>query len=347
MPNKQLTEGQKQRVIALYIAFKNYKKTKTELAKQRIFVSVSGIKKIIYRYRKSHTVKRAAGSGRPRKSNMGEDRQLVQIAKRERRADLRSLSTSLNNETGIAMSTTTVARRLKESGLARRPARTRPLLTAAQKARRADFARAYIRKPIAYWHRMKFSDEKIFSSENDSTRALVTRSTSERDHPSCIVTAPKWGVSVHAWGLIGWDGVGPIRQVVGTLNAERYIQQIIYDLPDLLQIRCWGTQEKACFQQDNARAHSARRTQEFLAANGVQVLPWPANSPDLNPVEHIWAHVNRRVRAHGRPRTQAELWQWVHEEWHTTPRHLVRKLIASMPRRLAEVAENEGGPIHY
>ncbi|GFS27599.1 transposable element Tcb1 transposase [Elysia marginata] len=39
------------------------------------------------------------------------------------------------------------------------------------------------------------------------------------------------------------------------------------------------------FQQDNARAHTARYTQQFLEQRSVQVLPWPVLSPDLNPIE--------------------------------------------------------------
>ena len=49
-------------------------------------------------------------------------------------------------------------------------------------------------------------------------------------------------------------------------------------------------------QHDNARPHTARITTQFLAQNGVNVLEWPAVSPDQNPIEHMWDELGRRVR---------------------------------------------------
>ena len=148
----------------------------------------------------------------------------------------------------------------------------------------------------------------MFSSENFSCRVLVKRGPGERHSPSCYVSASKWAITIHAWGLIGWDGVGPLRAIQGTLTAHRYITEMISELPDNLYLRCLEQPLIANFQQDNAPPQRAAITRQFLAENGVRLLDWPWNSPDMNPIDNVWAHVARRVSAHGRPSNREELW---------------------------------------
>ena len=347
MGQTHLSIIQKERLLTLFRALKTYDKTLREAHKQGIHVSRSGLQKIILSYKKRGTLERRRGSGRPRKTNRAQDKQLRLMARRHRLSDLRNLARSWSVSVETVVSSKTVSRRLKEAGLARRPAIRKPALNAGQKERRAAFAATYKPRPLSFWKRVKFSDEKIFSSENDAIRVLVTRRSDESHHPSCFVGSHKYGLRAHVWALIGWDGVGPIRLVEGTLRSENYVEQIIFDLPDQLRISCWAGQPRAIFQQDLAPAHRARNTMNFLAASGVRLLDWPGNSPDLNPIEHVWNHVARRVRARGRPNTRAQLWQWVQEEWHATPLGVVRSLILSMPRRLTEVVANRGAQTHY
>ena len=50
---------------------------------------------------------------------------------------------------------------------------------------------------------------------------------------------------------------------------------------------------------DNARPHVARICRQFLNRNNINILPWPAVSPDMNPIEHIWDYLGRKVRDRG------------------------------------------------
>ncbi|UYV77711.1 hypothetical protein LAZ67_15002016 [Cordylochernes scorpioides] len=89
----------------------------------------------------------------------------------------------------------------------------------------------------------------------------------------------------------------------------------------------------ALYQQDNARPHTARISQQAL--QDVQMLPWPPYSPDLSPIEHVWDIIGRRLHALPQPRSEDELWQMVEREWRAIPQDAIRTLIDSLPRRVA------------
>jgi hypothetical protein len=88
------------------------------------------------------------------------------------------------------------------------------------------------------------------------------------------------------------------------------------------------------FQQDNARPHTARVAMDYLDQNNINVLTWPSKSPDLNPIEHLWDELDKRVRQRQPPtQTLNQLRQMFQQEWRTIPRSNMRNMIESMPRR--------------
>jgi hypothetical protein len=92
------------------------------------------------------------------------------------------------------------------------------------------------------------------------------------------------GGSVMVWAGICHDGRTRIKIVHGTLNAVKYRNNILDPiiLP-FLQQRNFDH----VFQHDNARYQVVRVCQDFLNQNHIRVLPWPALSPDLSPIEHL------------------------------------------------------------
>ncbi|KAJ0388588.1 hypothetical protein P43SY_011719 [Pythium insidiosum] len=80
----------------------------------------------------------------------------------------------------------------------------------------------------------------------------------------------------------------------------------------------------------------------------VQVMDWPARSPDLNPIENLWASMARRVYGDGQQyQTVAELKEAIVKAWCEIPLDEIRNLIASMRRRCVEVIAKKGGKTHY
>ena len=125
------------------------------------------------------------------------------------------------------------------------------------------------------------------------------------------------------------------------MTAQRYVDDVLQQvtLPFLQGV------PNAIFQQDNARPHTARFSQHAL--QGTQVLPWPAVSPDLSPIEHVWDVIGRRLHALPPARSEDELWQMVDREWAAIPQDTIRTLIESVPRRVAECIAAPGGPTTY
>ena len=99
------------------------------------------------------------------------------------------------------------------------------------------------------------------------------------------------------------------------------------------------------FQQDNARPHSARVTQGFLQQNGVRVMQWPAVSPDLNCIEHLWDVLGRHVQRQA-PHNQ-QLRDALQRTWNAIPMETIQHLVRSMPNRLQECARAMGGHTRY
>ena len=106
------------------------------------------------------------------------------------------------------------------------------------------------------------------------------------------------------WGVMAAGGVGQLCFPKSNINAKVYQQVLEYFmLPAGEEIfRCTNF----IFQQDLMPAHSARSTMRWLEDHDIKVLPWPANSPDLNPFENLWRLVKRRMPKE-QPSTQEEL----------------------------------------
>uniref|UniRef100_A0A9J7ZP51 Tc1-like transposase DDE domain-containing protein n=1 Tax=Cyprinus carpio carpio TaxID=630221 RepID=A0A9J7ZP51_CYPCA len=128
--------------------------------------------------------------------------------------------------------------------------------------------------------------------------ARVWRKTGEKEMPKCLKSSVKYPQSVMVWGAMSAAGVGPLCFIKGRVNAASY-QEILehFMLPSAEKL--YGD-EDFVFQHDLAPAHSAKTTGKWFTDHGITVLNWPANSPDLNPIENLWDY-GVQVRRVGRP----------------------------------------------
>ncbi|GFS47101.1 transposable element Tcb1 transposase [Trichonephila clavipes] len=230
-------------------------------------------------------------------------------------------------------------RRLTEFGLrSRRPLRRLPL-TPHYRQCRLDFCRPRATWSVTDWRRVIFSDESRFSLSADDHRTRVWRRTGQRSDPAFIVkrhTAISQGVTV--WGAISWDTRSSLVVLQGTLTARRYVDDIL--TPIVLPML--SSHPGAIYQQDNARPHTARLSQQCL--QGYDVLPWPARSPDLSPREHVWNALGRQLQP---SRDTGELTAQMQRLWQDLPQGVISDLIESMPRRISACIAARGGFTTY
>lgn len=131
----------------------------------------------------------------------------------------------------------------------------------------------------------------------------------------------------------------------GRLTAARYIQEI---LEEHVVTFAPFVGDDFVLMHDNARPHVARCVMEYLNEVGISQMEWPALSPDMNPIEHIWDYLKRKV--HDRPvapNSLAELRSALIEEWELIPQTLIQHLIEGMYRRLQAVVAARGGNTRY
>ena len=196
------------------------------------------------------------------------------------------------------------------------------------------------------WSHVMFTDESRFRLDHNDGRVRVWRRRGERLRYECIKeVTPFGGGSVMVWAGFSPHHRTQLHHVQGNLNGQRYRDEILRPLvvPALQQIG-----QQAVLQDDNARPHRARVVNTFLQQAGVNRMDWPACSPDLNPIENLWDHLEQRVvRNHPPAQTLQQLLALLQLEWQAIPQHQLRRLTNSMRRRCAECIANRGGHTHY
>ena len=176
---------------------------------------------------------------------------------------------------------------------------------------------------------------------------MVWRRPHEKYDIECLIPTVKSGrQGVMVWGCFSKNNLGPLVKLKGKITATVYMNVLEnYLLPFINNL---DDQENFIFQEDNAPIHTAKVVKSWEEENEVNSLPWPAQSADLNPIEHLWDELERHVQAHKPlPKNRENLWEILQEEWSNIEVNKYQNLVNSMPHRISAVINNKGYPTKY
>ena len=161
-------------------------------------------------------------------------------------------------------------------------------LPAAHKKARLDFALKHQHWTVEDWKRVIWSDKTKINRIGSNGKQWVWKGSDEGRFVDRLVrgTAKHGGGSMVVWACVGWNGVGILAEVEGRMDAKQYVKNLEECLLETIQ-KLEVADEDLIIQQDNDPKHTFKLTSQWFKDQGIVLLPWPAQSPDLNSIEHL------------------------------------------------------------
>ena len=309
-------------------------------------VSRSFISKVIRKYRETGSTDDRPKSGRPRSVRT---RQMLRNVRQQIRRNPARSARQMARQMNVSRSTMQRALTVDLGLKALRKSQVQ-MLSAADKAKRVDKCRAFLRRfTVADTNKIIFSDEKMFTVEPKLHRQNSrVYATSRADVNPAILKVRKaeFPAKIMVWGAICSSGTLDLKFIdPGTkVNKEYYINDVLRPvlLPEAQRLYPNGNW---IFQQDGAPSHTANVTQDWLRQNCPDFInkqEWPARSPDLNPLDYgIWGMLEGRVNSQSH-HSLAHLKTCIQREWNKIPRETIVKTVADWIPRLRRCIRSQG-----
>ncbi|CAK9806971.1 Transposable element Tcb1 transposase [Anthophora quadrimaculata] len=298
--------------------------------------SVEFVRKWVHRYKATKNVDNFEGRGKKWRTTTRQDRIVVQMFKKNPSLSLRHACKILEKK-GIKISMATINKRLEESEIKLQSTLLKPLLSERHVENRFAWAQQNVHRN---WENIIFTDESSFWAWIPQKRAW-----SMKGHPMLQRTV-KHPIKVHVWGCFCSLGFGNLYLFTDTLDAKLMLK--IYEKCLLKSAKVWFGEDNTSWmlQEDNDPKHRSRLCRDWKAENGINVLEWPSQSLDANPIENVWAIMKIKLRG----KTMCilkQLSRQIRKIWRSLPREYAENLVKSMPRRCEAILQNNGDFTQY
>ncbi|KAI4293360.1 hypothetical protein PAPHI01_2634 [Pancytospora philotis] len=252
---------------------------------RRLGISQSTVSRCIQRHASDSPDTYSKSSGRPTMISTAIETAIMRQNKACPTLSLRKHAVKLANEHGVDISYNTVRNVLNGNAIAAYSPAKKPALTARHIANRFTAAQDWLGFTERELQSIVFSDESKFNLLQSDGKVSVWRGPCSRYDRKHIVETKKFGGgSVMVWACFSYGGVGKLVFIEGIMDAYKYVNILATALPPSLEQM--GLTE-FIFQQDNDAKHTAKVTKRFFENRSIRVMPWPAMSPDMNPIENL------------------------------------------------------------
>lgn len=339
-PKRQTAAEERKIVVKLH----NETNTVREIA-DIVGIPRSTVYNIIDRYGKTSSFGNKPKSGRPSKLTDHAKRKVMRIIKKDPKTSAPKIAEELANTCAITVCPQTVRNTIKINGFNSRVARKNFFVSKINKTKRLTFAKNYVSKPATFWDNWIFTDESKYNISGSDGRRRVWREKNRALDPKNMTgTVKHGGGNVMVWGCMSANGVGNLHFIDGIMDQYKYIDILKNNLHQSAEKM--GLSGNFVFQQDNDPKHSAANARLWILYNTPKYEKTPPQSPDLNPIEHLWEELDRRIRTRHISNNR-DLRMALEEEWANITPDVTKHLVDSMPKRLRAVIEAKGYPTKY
>ena len=305
----------------------------------------STVQSILRKWKNENTVQNKPRLGRPKARSDANERWLVRQVKKEPKTNASILAKSTKECLQIDVTPQTIRNYLKNNNYRGRTARRKPYISKKNRIVRLNFTKSFVNQPEEFWNNVIFADESKFNLFGCDGKIIVYRKpNTELDERHTVATVKHGGGGIMVWGCMAANGVGKIEPIHQIMDHIGYINILKRNLRS--STTTLGLDGNFHFWQDNDPKHSAQNTKLWLLYNCPKVIKTPAQSPDLNPIENLWSHLERKIRQREFS-NKNQMQKILLEEWNKIDPALTKKLVKSMPKRLKEVIRRKGKATKY